>query len=430
MTGTVCVADTLELEIKLCNKEIVFSESLSTSKFQQKGFKRQISNIRPWWPNGMGDRPLYELEVVLKDKTGRHFDQYNKLIGFKRIEWRNCLDAPEGADPWLCVVNGRKIFLQGINWTPIRPNFADVDESEYRRRLELYQSIGLNILRVWGGASLEKPCFYDLCDQLGLMIWQEFPLSSSGIENYPPDDQQMVDQYLRIVRSYISRLHHHVCLLLWSGGNELTNLDGTPVGLEHPMFRGAFNLVREKDVQHRFVPTSPSGPSFLGVQDNYGKGRHWDVHGPWKVDGELNKHWKSYWQSDDSLFRSELGAPGPSSAELIQKYAGNLDSMPQLKNPLWRRTSWWLEMDQYIKENGSSPKTVEEYVEWGQQRQSTILSTAVWSCKNRFPRCGGVILWMGHDSFPCTANTSIVDFEGIAKPAAMALAKIFNERIE
>ncbi len=429
LTGSSCASDGLELEVKLYDKaKTVFSESISVTEFQENGFKLGALDIQPWWPNGLGDGQLYELEVRLKDKTGRQFDRFNKSIGFKRIEWRDCLNAPEGADPWICMINGRNVFLQGVNWTPIRPNFADVSEDEYRKRLKLYRSMGLNVLRVWGGATLEKPCFYDLCDQLGLLVWQELPLSSSGIENYPPDDEQMVGQYMEIVHSYVSRLHHHACLLLWSGGNELTNVDVTPLGLEHPMFRNAFNLIKQKDAQHRFIPTSPSGPSFLGAQENYGRGLHWDVHGPWKVDGELDERWLSYWQQDDSLFRSELGAPGPSSAALIRKYAGNLDLLPELKNPLWRRTSWWLQIDQYIKENGRTPETLEDYVEWGQQRQSKILTTAVKTCKERFPQCGGVILWMGHDSFPCMANTSIVDFEGNLKPVGMALAEIFNEK--
>ena len=207
----------------------------------------------------------------------------------------------------------------------------------------------------------------------------------------------------------------------------MTTPDAVPLGLEHPMLMRASDIIAQKDKQHRFVATSPTGPTFCALKDNYGKGIHWDIHGPWNVIGGLDEEWRSYWANDDSLFRSEQGAPGPSSADMIGRYAGDCDVMPCKENPLWRRTGWWLEIDQYIKEMGGSPESLEAYVEWGQGRQATILTEALKACRGRFPECGGYIIWMGHDSFPCTANTSIVDFEGNPKPAATILAKILNE---
>jgi beta-mannosidase len=93
-------------------------------------------------------------------------------------------------------------------------------------------------------------------------------------------------------------------------------------------------------------------------------------------------------------------------------------------NPLWNRhTSWWVEWPRFVEEHGREPRDLEEYVAWSQSRQSKALSIAVKACKDRFPRCGGVLLWTGHDCFPCAANTSIVDFDGNPKPAALALKK-------
>jgi beta-mannosidase len=427
LNGSIAGVSGPGMEVKLYDHgKVVFSESVCSTEFQGDGSKIEGLDVEPWWPNGQGSQKLYDLEIRLVDKSGQLIDECKKTIGFKHVKWHDCLDTPEGAGPWICNVNGKDVFLQGVNWTPIRPNFADVTEDDYKKRLELYKSIGINVLRVWGGHTLEKSCFYNMCDELGLMVWQEMPLSSSGIENYPPDDEVMVEQYLEIVGSYILRRQHHASVLLWSGGNELTSVEGVPLGLEHPMFKGANEFISRKDPQHRFIPTSPSGQHFVAKEENFGKGEHWDIHGPWKVGGELDENWLSYWQNDDALFRSELGAPGPSSAELIRKYAGEHDVMPGKTNSLWQRTGWWSEIDQYVKENGCKPKTLEDYVTWGQQRQAKILTTAVEACKNRFPRCGGVILWMGHDSFPCTANTSIVDFEGNPKYCVEMLAQIFK----
>ncbi|MCX6377226.1 MAG: hypothetical protein NTU88_14545, partial [Armatimonadetes bacterium] len=271
-------------------------------------------------------------------------------------------------------------------------------------------------------------CFYDMCDELGIMVWQKFPLSSSGVDNYPPDDEKSIEDLAAIAETYIARRRHHVSLLIWSGGNELMNLEGTPVDASHPLIARLQQVVEENDPIHRFVPTSASGPTEWVLPDSRGKGLHWDVHGPWKADGNLDEGWADFWANDDALFRSETGAPGCSSAEIIRKYAGEYEVMPATpENPLWRRTStWWIEWGQFIAENGREPETLEEYVAWSQERQKRTLSVAVKRCKDRFPACGGVILWMGHDCFPCTANTSVVDFEGNPKPAALALKEIWR----
>ena len=390
--------------------------------------------VTPWWPNGAGDRKLYSVTCELLDETGRCLDRRERTVGFKNVTWQPCANAPVGADPWICVVNGRPIFLQGIDWTPIRPTFADLTRADYQRLIEQYRDLSCNIFRVWGGAFLEKDWFYDLCDEHGILVWQEFPLSSAGHENWPPEDEPSMQTLVKIAESYIVRRQHHASLLLWCGGNELQGgLDGAkigtgiPVTLKHPLMQRWLALVEREDPGRRFVPTSSSGPRFLAAARDYGKGLHWDVHGPWKGPGANPEEWAQYWNGDDALFRSETGAPGTSAADLIRQYAGDLPVTPgTMDNPLWRRFSWWLEWDEFSKEKGRAPKTLEEYVEWSQVRQATALALAVRACKTRFPGIGGVILWMGHDSFPCAANTSIIDFWGRPKPAALAVGEIFS----
>ena len=88
--------------------------------------------------------------------------------------------------------------------------------------------------------------------------------------------------------------------------------------------------------------------------------------------------------------------------------------------------AWWLDWPEYLAVHGREPRDLEEFVAWSQRRQADALARAVRRCKERFPSCGGVILWMGHDSFPCTANTAILDFHGQLKPAAVAVGQIFR----
>ena len=130
-------------------------------------------DIEAWWPNGDGEQRLYDLVIELLDGDGATLDRVERRIGFKHVEWTACEAAPEGADPWLCVVNGRPIFLRGINWSPIRPNFADVPEPAYRLRLEQYRDLNMNTLRTNGCGLQDKQCFYNLCDELGLLVWHK-----------------------------------------------------------------------------------------------------------------------------------------------------------------------------------------------------------------------------------------------------------------
>lgn len=416
------------------NGSLIRAEEIQLRQFLDRGITWDNLSIDLWWPNGQGEQPLYTLCCQLLTSDGKEIDKEFRRIGFKHVEWKPCEGAPDEANPWICVVNGKPIFLQGVNWTPIRPNFADVTVEGYRQRLVLYHALGCNIIRIWGGAFLEKECLYDICDELGLLIWQEFPLSSSGIDNWPPEDETSIAELAEIARSYIARRQHHVSLTLWCGGNELSGLSenksGTekPVDVSHPLIKQLQRIVVEQDPTRRFLATSPSGPRIHASRGDFGKGLHWDMHGPWKPIGNLSEEWSWYWQNDDALFWSEVGSPGASSAEIIREYLGDCNEVPgTVDNPLWRRTSWWIEWPEFVKENGREPQNLEEYVAWSQNRQKKALAIAAKACKERFPRCGGFIIWMGHDCFPCTANTSILDFYGKPKPAAEAIGEIFRK---
>jgi beta-mannosidase len=391
-------------------------------------------DVDPWFPNGLGDQPLYSLEIVIKNGKGLEVWKESRQIGFKEIVWASCEGAPREATPWICMVNGKRVFLQGVNWTPISPTYADVTDEETDMRLRLYREMGCNLLRVWGGAVLETSHFYNTCDELGLMVWQELPLSSSGIDNWPPEDHKTIEDIVSIATSYIIRRKHHVSLLMYSGGNELQgNLDGDkegtgkPVDFSHPMMSRLKELFTELDGSRRFIPTSPFGPRFKADMEDFGKGLHWSIHGPWNVDGVLDDRWDNYWAKDDALLRAETGCPGTMDLERLKSYVPSLDILPIAQsNPVWGRTSWWIESDVFAQEFGRFPDDAAEYFTWSQRRQAEALRIAATSSKRRFPACGGIIIWMGHDCYPCAANTSVIDVDAVPKPAYHTLRKVFT----
>ncbi|NYF92265.1 glycoside hydrolase family 2 TIM barrel-domain containing protein [Tunturiibacter empetritectus] len=402
--------------------------------FSSSGLQWNELPVDLWWPNRMGPQSLYNLEVELLDDHGRLLERQSRRVGFKSIEWRRTKGAPDTADPYLCVVNGKAVFLFGVNWTPIRPNFADVREEDYRKRANIYRDCGMNLVRVWGGAVLEKENFYNLCDELGLLVWQEFPLSSSGLDNYPPDDPASVDELGKIAQSYIERRAHHVSLLLWCGGNELQDDKNgvksnqpTLTIRNHPAVVRMAEVVAREDSGRRFLATNPYGPVGVFSLQDCGKGVFWDVHGPWNLDGLPEGEWTTLWARDDAMFHSEMGAPSTSPVSIIRKYKGDLPEVPGTsENPLWARQSWWIDWPKFAKEKGREPRDLEEFVAWMNARQEAALTIALRSVLSRFPACGGLIIWMGHDSFPCTENASIVDFDGNPKPVVAELAKLLS----
>ncbi|MFP4499838.1 MAG: glycosyl hydrolase 2 galactose-binding domain-containing protein [Candidatus Hydrogenedentota bacterium] len=388
--------------------------------------------VEPWWPNGMGVAKTYTVHIAVTNDAHATLWETERRVGFKYVRWLPCEGAPEDAAPWLCEVNGQRIFLQGANWTPPRASYADTAPEDYQALIALYRDMGCNVLRVWGGGILEKEIFYDLCDEAGILVWQEFPLSSSGIENTPPEAPAVIEDLREIAQSYIRRRAHHVSLLCWCGGNELTDAHTVPVDLSHPCIRALGNTVIDFDPGRRFLPTSPSGPRFAASSGEYGMGLHHDVHGPWGLQGNLKSFddWNAYWQHDDALFRSEVGFPAAAPLTLIERYRGGMDLWPPTQEYWLHGGAWWIQWERLSKElaNSEAKTALEEYIRRTQADQAKAYATAARACKQRFPRCGGFIIWMGHDCFPCPANNSVIDFDRNPKPAYKALAEVFKSQ--
>jgi beta-mannosidase len=427
--GTVPVGTSARLTLRYAGHTIR-TETIPAKVFNAKGVNWRELAVDLWWPNGMGPQHVYDLSCALLDGSGKVADTVTRRVGFRNIEWKACESAPKGADPWLCVVNGRAVFLQGVNFPPLLPNFADATQERYNTLLTAYRDLGANTLRVNGVGYLEKELFYDLCDEMGLLVWQDVPLSGSGVDMTPPTDATSIAEISAILRGFIQRRQHHPSLLLWCGGNELhVRKDGygVPLDTKHPMLKALEATVAKHDPGRRFLTTTATGPRFNADAKDFGKGLHWNTHGPWKLPGSMAE-WKDYWNKDDSLFRAESGAPGAAPVDQIREFAGGLDPMPiNALNPAWRRPlTWWIEEGAFGAEKGRAPNSLEEYVDWSQKRQSEALVAAVGACKSRFPKCGGILLWCGHDAFPCPANTSILDYHGRPKPAALALQRVWR----
>ena len=428
----------VKIELTDANGKYLINETLPAAELADGKVYNNLK-VERWYPNGEGKQPLYALSCTLIDENGTVKETLKRRVGFKSVCWESNKNAPKEADKWICVVNDKPIFLQGINWTPIRPNFADLTKEDYKNLLQAYKEMGFNVIRIWGGGFPERDWLYDTCDELGLMIHQDFPLSSSGVDNYPPEDPVTIEQMSHIVRHYVQRNKHHVAIFTWCGGNELyLRGDTEPIKIDHPMIRRMYDIVSSEDPNTRFVPASPSGINITAGWQNFGSGKNWDTHGPWAIPYDTPNNDYSikgidkYWAANDALFISEMGAPGASPTATILKYKGDYEAFPaNTSNPFWNQYPWWIQWDQYkIEHNGQDPELLEEFVQWSQQSQVNGLTSALRQMKKKFPQCGGLYLWMGHDCVPATANTSIIDFDGNWKPAAYELQKILKTKVE
>ncbi len=380
----------------------------------------EVGDVPRWRPGAGGT-------VTVTATVGDH--TLTRRVGFRRVGWRPCAGAGPDAMPWVCEVDGDPVLLAGVNWVPIRADYADVTEADYRHRMEQYRRIGINAFRVWGGAMLEQPLFYDLCDEYGFLVWQELPLCSSGLDNTPPHDEEFTTQVSRIASDWAIRLSHHPSLVLWGGGNELSQPeDGTevPCGLDHPALAAAADAVADADPFRRFVPASPSGPSCWFEPDHAGAGRHHDVHGPWEFHGGWDD-WVAYWAADDALLRSEIGFPGCSGWDLLSRcgLTGPVDT-PARRADLARRwahtSAWWLTDFEAWDGTGG----LEAYVARSQADQARHLAHAVAAIRDRFPATGGFFVWLGHDAFPCAVSLALLDYDGRPKPVAEALREVLT----
>jgi beta-mannosidase len=173
-----------------------------------------VPNPKLWNPNGLGEANLYEIKLTLK-KDGQSIDQMSFDYGIRTME-RVPTAGPRTFDRWenwQFVINGQKIFVKGMNFMP-QDILLDLPRERYRWTLEAAKKMGVQLIRIWGGGLLETDHLYDLCNELGLMVWQDFPIGNQDTPDYPQDIWEA-----EVVQNIV-RLRNHPSLAVWCGGNE------------------------------------------------------------------------------------------------------------------------------------------------------------------------------------------------------------------
>ena len=389
----------------------------------------RIPNPELWWPNTVGAQPLYTVTVVLADDEGET-DRTGRRVGFRTAALVPNPGAPADALPYTAVVNGVTVPLLGWNWTPADAQFGSIDEGTVEHLLGLAAASGARLMRVWGGGLIETDRFYATCDRLGLLVWQEFSQSSSGMQSAPSTDPEFVALMRAEAEALIPTRVHHPSLLLWGGGNELDD-GGVPLSDDRsPVLAALSDAVARLDPGRGWLPTSPTGPEFHNRLDRIEAnpdGQH-DVHGPWEHQGLVGQYTLA--NAGTSLAHTEFGVEGMTNLRSLEALVPEADRWPANRtNPVFRHLGeWWNNADQVVELFGGRPDTLEKLNRASQLLQASGLQYAVEADRRRSPRCSMVLPWQLNESYPNAWCTAAVDFRGDPKPAYFAVARAYERR--
>ena len=366
-----------------------------------------IHNPRLWWPAGQGEQPLYELVTNLEgEKTTRQ-------IGLRKLEW---VVEPDDIDhTFKCRINGRDITMMGANWIPADAIPSRITPAVIRDLLESARAANMNMLRIWGGGQYEPDYFYELCDELGILIWHDFMFACMSY----PSDRPFLENVRTEITQQVRRLSHHACIALWCGDNEVigslnwypeTRQDmGRYIANYDRLNSMLGNIVEDEDPIRRFWPSSPS----LGYMD-FSDGWHSDTRG--------DLHYWDVWHSAKSFdayrtvnprFASEFGFQSFTSMNVIETFTEPGDrnpSSPVMENHQ-RNAGGNARILETMTRYFRFPRDFDQMVFLSQIQQGLAIKTAIEYWRSTKPRCMGTLYWQINDIWP-VASWSSLDYGG------------------
>ena len=372
----------------------------------------RVSQPKLWFPNGYGAQPLYTVEVrLLANQQER--DIRRVRTGIRSLRYAVNDGRPE-ALAYTIVINGKRIYAKGVNITPLDHTYGSVTTEQYRWLIQSMRDAHVNLVRVNGVGIIEKEAFYDWCDAYGILVWQEFIQTSSGIDNLPSTDPEFVELLEHTAAAALTQKRNHVAMTLWGGGNELTREENVPVGYEDPVIARLQALVHRLDPQRLFLPTSASGPVEF-VTDQPGVGH--DVHGQWEYLGN-SRHYEFY-SKNDALLHSEFGAPGMSSLASLKKMLGPdaLEMTTMSADATWRwHGEWWDTVERDTALFGELPDLA-TWIDASQWVQAEALRFIIEANRRRKFVNSGSVVWQLNEPWPNISNTCLMDYFGRRKMA-------------
>ena len=369
-----------------------------------------LDNPKLWWPAGMGDPNLYLVEAELRNSlTDGLLGECSLRYGVRTVE---ILQEPinDREKTFTFVINGQKVFCKGGNWVPTDSIYARCSNEKVIKLLDYAKECNFNMIRIWGGGIYECDAFYDTCDRLGLMVWQDFMFACGY---YPDNDATFCLETEREAVSVVRRLRNHSCVVVWSGNNEnqvMFNCDRRPdkVFFGEKLFNGIIeNVCAHLDPKRPYRRGSPYPGSVLE-----GDQHEWDYTLGWR---DQNPKALKFWDYPEKnhKFLSEFGIFAPSAMSSIQKFMGE---QPIVKdNPVWtHHTNYFAHnghiegiIAMYYRDEGCA--TLDEYIFAGQMVQAEAMKYILEEFRSRMYECSGTLFWEYNDTWG-HIGYSLVDY--------------------
>lgn len=372
----------------------------------------RIDDPELWWCNGLGNPTLYDINVQVSTKF--RVEEQKLKTGLRKIELIS--DTDEHGQSFYFILNGIPVFARGANWVPAEYFNGSNSEANYKELLEMAKDANFNMLRVWGGGIYENDEFYNLCDSLGIMVWQDFMFACAM---YPLDDN-MRNNVSEEVKYQVKRLYNHPSVVMYCGNNEISN------GWFDWGWQKQFNITAEDSAKiwndydelfHRIIPKAissedksrkyiPSSPFFgWGNKESL---THGDSH-----------YWGVWWGMEDfdmyfaktGRFMSEYGfqsLPEINSLEKfipkdsLYRYSASLKS--HQKHPFGFKA-----IAEYMQRDYPLPQDFDDYVYMSQLLQAEGMQTAFDAHLSAMPYCMGSLFWQYNDCWP-VVSWSAVDY--------------------
>ncbi|HEX5545818.1 MAG TPA: glycoside hydrolase family 2 protein, partial [Ktedonobacterales bacterium] len=382
-----------------------------------------------WWPHGYGAQARYRLVSTLREGDAV-MDVKEQRLGVRRVRLVQDEIVGEAGKSFRFEVNNVPVFCGGANWIPADMLLPRVSPDRYRAYLQLAADANMLMIRVWGGGIYEDDSFYDFCDELGLLVWQDF-LFACGI--YPAHDA-FVESVRTEAGSAIRRLRHHPCLALWCGNNEDYDIahsqnrpisgpitDAFPARVIYEQLLP--ELCAQLDPSRAYWPGSPYG----GAPDNSNDRLEGDQH-VWNIWHQTMLPYQDYPQNG-GRFVSEFGMVALPSATSLARMAAPLERYPGSRalDFHFKAEGGVRRLAVYLNENLRVPADIDRYRYATQVMQAEALAAAIRGWRRQFQGpgrygCGGALVWQLNDCWP-TISWSIIDDAVRPKLAYYALRR-------
>lgn len=369
-----------------------------------------IDRPRLWWPNGLGGQPLYAVCVELEDSAGVTLDSWERRIGLRSMTMSTRKDAY--GQEFAHMVNGVRFFAMGADYIPEDNLLSRMTPQRTRDLLEQCKAAHFNCIRVWGGGFYPSDAFYDACDELGLVVWQDFMFACA---NYRLT-REFEDNILAELRDNVRRLRHHASLGLWCGNNEMEMfVDQGEWGAVHEirsdyvkMYEYLFPRLLETEDPDRFYwPASPSSGGGFDFPNDPDRGdvHYWEV---WHGSKPFTEYRKFHFR-----YLSEFGFQSLPSIRTIESF-----TLPEDRNVFsyvmekhQRNASANGKIMNYMEQTFLYPGDLDTLIYASQLLQAEAIRYGVEHFRRNRGRCMGTVYWQLNDCWP-VASWSSIDYYG------------------